>query len=102
MCLVALSTRELHLGRTDFIRRGVLLLLFSLALTAQAQPNSYTLGSSWFWDDTISWSLGIRPTTNHWVFITNANTKTVTLNNVAAAIPGTMTVSNVKIGRAHV
>ena len=73
------------------------LLFLLLALSARAQPNSWTLGSSWFWDDSIGWSLGIRPTTNHWVFITNANTKTVTLNNIAAAIPSTMTVSNLTL-----
>jgi hypothetical protein len=62
--------------------------------------NSWTNSVSGRWDNGTNWSLGAAPfITLSAILITNANSKTITIDsNTAANFPGTMSVSNLTIG----
>src|SRR5437867_12390370 len=71
-----------------------------LAISPVADDNIYTNSISGKWEVPTNWSLG-APTTNNSIFITNAGTKTVTIDGIASTnFPGTMTVTNLTIGAA--
>src|SRR5580658_8888221 len=65
---------------------------------AQAQTNSWANPSRGFWDDAESWSLGVRPTNSQSVFITNAPSKTVTIDSyTSGTYPESMMISNLTV-----
>ncbi len=74
-----------------------LVLSASLA-DAALTTNSWTNSVSSFWDVTSNWSLGVAPSNNQAaVLITNAATKTVTIDSFATGKPGVMTISNLTV-----
>ncbi len=77
----------------------IAILLLTLTVTAQAQlTNSWTNSASGFWQGAANWSLGVAPSNNQAIVgITNANTKTVTINANDSGVPGRMTISNLVI-----
>jgi T5SS/PEP-CTERM-associated repeat protein len=65
---------------------------------AQAQTNTWTNPSRGFWDDSESWSLGVLPNNSQSVFVTNALSKTVTIDSyTAGTYPGSLTISNLTV-----
>jgi T5SS/PEP-CTERM-associated repeat protein len=79
---------------------GTPCILISILLSgvAQAQTNSWANPSHGFWDDSESWSLGVLPTNSQSVFITNAVSKTVTVDSyTATSYPESLTVSNLTV-----
>jgi T5SS/PEP-CTERM-associated repeat protein len=79
---------------------GALCILTStfLSSVAHAQTNSWANPSRGFWDDTESWSLGILPTNAQSVFITNAPSKTVTIDSYTSGnYPESLTISNLTV-----
>jgi hypothetical protein len=77
-------------GRTP----GTLTLLTLLtAFAAHAQTNLWLDGSG-KWETPANWSLGL-PSANESAFVTNAGTKTVTLDaTTVSSAPGSLTISN--------
>jgi hypothetical protein len=73
-------------------------LLGFVALTVQADDNSWTNGSGQ-WETGSNWSLGVPPTnTQSAILITNAATKTVTIDaTTSGSFPDTMTISNLTL-----
>jgi hypothetical protein len=68
-----------------------------VALTPPPTRNIWTNPASGNWQD-LSWSLGVRPTTNHDVMITNANSKAVGIfPGIPATYASNMVVSNLTI-----
>jgi T5SS/PEP-CTERM-associated repeat protein len=79
---------------------GTLCILTSALLSgiAQAQTNSWANPSRGFWDDYESWSLGVRPTNSQSVFITDALSKTVTIDSYTSGMyPESLTISNLTV-----
>jgi T5SS/PEP-CTERM-associated repeat protein len=74
---------------------------FALAVltpSLQAADNVWTNLSGSFWDTIGAWSLGIRPTNSHNVFITNATTKTVTIDSTTSgSYPASLTIYNLSL-----
>jgi len=70
-----------------------------LEVTLSGSTNSWTNSVSGRWDNGTNWSLGGAPLiTLSAILITNANSKTVTIDsNTAANFPATMSVSNLTI-----
>jgi len=66
-------------------------------LSARAQDNSWTNTGDGFWQYGTNWSAG-APSSAQYIFITNAGTKTVTIDaTTAGSFPSTMTVSNITL-----
>jgi hypothetical protein len=64
---------------------------------AEAQVNSWTNTAGGRWEIRANWSAGVLPTNNASVFITNATTKTVTIDATTVlsnALNNCMTISN--------
>lgn len=62
-----------------------------------AQANSWISATRGFWDDYTKWSLDVAPSTNgqSFILITNAATKTVTIDAFTSGeFPDTMTINN--------
>jgi T5SS/PEP-CTERM-associated repeat protein len=78
---------------------GVVGALFGVIAVedVKAQANSWTnTVATGLWQDPTKWSLLAAPTSTHTaVFITNATTKTVTINS--ATLPGNLTISNLTV-----
>ena len=74
-------------------------LSVTLTLSAHAQNNSWISPDSGFWDTSNNWSLAKPPaTTQSATFITNANTKLVTIDATTVNnFPGTLTISNLTV-----
>jgi hypothetical protein len=71
--------------------------LIGISLSGYAQINSWTSSASGHWEDS-TWSLGIPPSTNQTVFITNAPSKAVGIfPTTPINFPGTMTVNSFAI-----
>ena len=73
----------------------VSLAIVMAAVSVQAQANSWTNSASGKWETPANWSLGIAPTNGQSIIITNASTKTLTLDIVTPA--GNLVVSNLSI-----
>ncbi|MGD0651918.1 MAG: thrombospondin type 3 repeat-containing protein [Verrucomicrobiia bacterium] len=66
--------------------------------TGHAQTNSWISPTRGYWDDYTKWSLEIAPTNTHSVYITNALTKTVTIDSITSGdYPDSMSVSNLSL-----
>ncbi|HKU53577.1 MAG TPA: hypothetical protein VJQ25_13985, partial [Nitrospira sp.] len=79
------------------IRGLVVMIIATWCLPTGAQPNNWTSPSSGRWEDS-TWSLGVPPTTNHWIMITNAPSKAVAIfPDTPINFPSTMTVSNLTV-----
>ena len=63
-------------------------------------PNSWIGASDGKWETSTNWSLGVPPSiTDAADFITNATTKTVTVDaTTSGSFPDSMTISNLAIG----
>jgi T5SS/PEP-CTERM-associated repeat protein len=59
--------------------------------------NSWISGSSGKWETAANWSAGTPNIGQSWLFITNANTKTVTIDATTANTPSALTISNLCI-----
>ena len=61
--------------------------------------NSWVNPGSDLWQVGTDWSLSVPPDNTHWaIFVTNANTKTVTINATTSSnFPGSMTASNLTL-----
>jgi T5SS/PEP-CTERM-associated repeat protein len=69
-----------------------------LSTTVHAQINYWNDSGSYDWSIAGAWSLGIRPANTHWVFITNATTKTVAIDTTTSgSFPASLTVSNLSL-----
>ena len=66
-----------------------------LSLNVEAQDNSYTNTISDVWQTANDWSLGAAPSNNPNVFITNATTKTVTIDSTTPS--ANLTITNLTI-----
>ena len=76
---------------TGSVVRYIFLGMVFFAGHAAAQVDSWTnTASTGLWHDATKWSLGIAPTNIHNVFLTNATTKTVTVNAATPAINRTI------------
>jgi hypothetical protein len=77
----------------------VAVLSLSLAAATEAQVNSWTNISGGKWEIGSNWSLGVPPTnTQSAVLITNASTKTVTIDGTTSgSFPGTMTITGLTV-----
>src|SRR5437867_8293333 len=78
-------------------RYGAVLLVCAAFVNADAAltTNSWTNGASSFWTNATSWTAGAPTNSNAAVLITNAASKTVTINQTTAA--GNLTISNLTI-----
>jgi hypothetical protein len=76
----------------------VLLMTVVCPRSAQAQVESWSNPSGGFWDDFRNWSLGVHPTNSDTVFITNAPSKTVTIDSfTSGTYPDSMTISDLTV-----
>lgn len=77
-------------------------LSFAAATTQAGVTNSYSSGSSHFWDVGGAWSTGSSPTANDTAdFITNASSKIVSIAAIDAdSFPGELTISNLTVAAA--
>ncbi len=80
-------------------RPGLLAVGLTLAgaLTVQAQNNSWTNTGDGFWQDATNWSAGAPSITQSALLITNAGTKTATIDGTTTNFPGTLTISNLTV-----
>src|ERR1041384_2479629 len=72
-------------------------ILWAGLLPASGQTtNTWISSGNDFWDHFVAWSAGVAPTSSFaLVSVTNANTKTVTIDYfTAGSFPGTLTISN--------
>jgi T5SS/PEP-CTERM-associated repeat protein len=64
----------------------------------RAQANSWSNSSGGYWDDFRNWSLRVRPTNSPSIFITNAPSKTVTIDGyTSGTYPDSMIISNLTL-----
>jgi T5SS/PEP-CTERM-associated repeat protein len=64
----------------------------------QAQGNSYTNNADGKWEDGANWSLGVAPTNAHSIFVTNAASKTVTIDaTTSGSFPESMTINSLTL-----
>jgi len=90
-----MRTKSLRLGATTAL---AVLVYLAFNPAVHAQDNYWDFDGSDFWDVAGRWSLGIRPTNTHWVFITNATTKTVTIDAfTSGSFPESLTISNLTL-----
>jgi hypothetical protein len=76
----------------------VLGLFLVLALSAPAQVNLWTSGFDGAWEDGGNWLLGPPDATQSAVLVTNAGSKTVTIDFITAGFfPETLTISNLTL-----
>ena len=80
--------------------KGKIILIFALGFAlvandAHAATNSWKSVSSGKWETSANWSLGAAPSSSDaFDFITNATTKTVTIDATTTNSAGTLTISN--------
>jgi hypothetical protein len=78
--------------------RVLLLIGIAVPRLAQAVDNSWTNVNAGKWETNSNWSLGVAPASAQSVFVTNAFSKTVTIDSITSgSFPGTMTVSNLTV-----
>ena len=82
--------------KTGFL--AAIILSLALSLNARAADNSWTDGSG-KWETSNNWSRLLRPSTSDSAnFITNATTKTVTIDSTTSGFfPASMTISNLTV-----
>ena len=74
------------------------LCIFAWASSVSAQANSWSNPSGGFWYDSGYWSLSVLPTNAETVFITNAPSKTVTIDsNTSGTYPESLTISDLTV-----
>jgi hypothetical protein len=85
-----ISLRYWHIGALFVSNLGC-------AVDIRGAPDSWTnTAATGLWQDATKWSLGVAPTSTHTAtFITNVNTKTVTINSATPA--GNLTISNLTL-----
>jgi T5SS/PEP-CTERM-associated repeat protein len=86
----------------QWIQRGILLVLMTHAFLpcgpALAQVNSWISPNAGKWETPGNWSLGVAPTNSHSALITNAFSKTVTIDaTTSGSFSNTMTVNNLTV-----
>src|SRR6266404_6133815 len=76
--------------------RTLLLIGIALPRLAQAVDNSWTNVNAGKWETNSNWSLGVAPAiTQSFIYITNAPSKTVTIDAVTSgSFPATLSISN--------
>ena len=76
-----------------------ILLLLVICSNVHGQANSWTNTNFGKWETNSNWSLGVAPTnTQSFTFITNAPSKTVTIDAITSGTrPGTLTISNLTV-----
>src|SRR5947209_9839757 len=62
-----------------------------------AQVNSWTNAPGGKWETGANWSLGVPPASSQSAFVTNAASKTVTIDAITTNAASTMTVSNLTV-----
>src|ERR1035437_4616229 len=73
-------------------------LIFVLGFTANALTTNSWIDGSGKWENVANWSLGVAPSNNQSVvFITNALSKSVTIDAVTTNQTGVMTISNLTV-----
>jgi len=78
--------------------RTLLLIGIALPRLALAVDNSWTNTNFGKWETNSNWSLGVAPASTQPVFVTNAFSKTVTIDSITSGgFPGTMTTSNLTV-----
>ena len=71
--------------------------VMTMPVQLSAQVNSWTGGASGKWENGANWNAG-APSSSQSIFVTNANTKTVTVDaTTAGTFPGTMTINNLTV-----
>ncbi|MBI5684666.1 MAG: hypothetical protein HZC54_06270 [Verrucomicrobia bacterium] len=72
--------------------------LAAISPSLRAADNIWTNLGGGYWDTVGVWSLGIRPTNSHNIFITNATTKTVTMDSTTSgSYPASLTIYNLSL-----
>jgi large repetitive protein len=99
---LSLGRDELHLKASVYwlaVRLGACAACL-WAPPVQAQVNSYTNTASGNWQAGSYWSLGVPPnSTQSGIYITNAASKTVTINSVTSSLfTNTLVISNLTVG----
>ncbi len=75
-----------------------MLLLLTRAVSLHAQSNSWNASVSGKWESGTNWSLGMPPSSNQTVFITNAGTKTITIDGTTSSnFSSTMSVQGLTL-----
>lgn len=82
------------------VRAAILLGLFAAGapVALHAQVNSWTNATDGLWTDSNAWLLGAAPSNNPHVYLTNAGSKTVTID--AGTPAGNLTLTNLTISAA--
>ena len=76
----------------------LILGIFALVRGRLAGANSWSNSSGGFWDDFRNWSLAAPPTNGEAVFITNAPSKTVSIDwHTSGTFPGSLTISDLTV-----
>jgi len=84
----------------NLVGGGAVALALLAPLRLAAADNLYTNLLSGKWETPSNWSLG-APSTNDSIYITNAGTKTVTIDSTTSgSYPGSLTVTNLELGAA--
>ena len=87
--------------KTNSCRLGLIgaLVLLAMALPhlLYAQVNSWTNAPGGKWETGANWSLGVPPASSQSAFVTNAASKTVTIDATTTNAASTMTVSNLTV-----
>src|SRR5580704_11662291 len=65
--------------------------------SVKAQVNSYTNSANGKWEDSTNWSFGGPPASTQSIFITNAITKTVTIDATTTNSPFTLTINDLTV-----
>ncbi|NQU09717.1 M6 family metalloprotease domain-containing protein, partial [bacterium] len=69
----------------------------AVALTVLTTTNLWVNPAGGKWETATNWSLGLAPSVVQTLMITNANTKSVTVDAATLGAPGTMTISNLSL-----
>src|SRR5437870_3139010 len=77
--------------------RMLVLMGIALPRLLLAQVNSWTNAPGGKWETGANWSLGVPPASSQSAFVTNAASKTVTIDATTTNAASTMTVSNLTV-----
>lgn len=80
---------------------GLIAISVAIAPATRAIDNSWTNSNSGKWEDSANWSLGVAPSNTHAVFVTNAVSKTVTVDSMTSgSLPNSMTINSLTMSAA--